>query len=143
MAGGHSATNRALPNASTQALIDEKSRRGVLVSFVYVVVAESIYEPQTLLPLGVFSSGPLAQAFINRAPLPQRACLGIQRWQINESTTDPFWVGSSIAHTADRPIIDAATTGGIVRLDETYRRFRERLLLAVRDGYKDAPTGGA
>jgi hypothetical protein len=143
MAGGHSATNRALQTASTQALVDESTRQGVLVSCMYVVVAESIYEPQTLVPLSVFSSGSLAEAFIDRAPLPQRACLGIQRWQINESTTDPFWVGYSIAPKGDTPIINAATTGGIVRLDEAYRRFRERLLLGARDGYRGAPTGGA
>jgi hypothetical protein len=113
------------------------------VSCVYVVVAGSIYEPQTLVPLGVFSSGSLAEAFIDRSPLPQRTCLGIQRWHINESTSDPFWGGSSIAPAADTLILDAATTIGIVRLDEAYRRFRERLLLGARDGYKDAPTWGA
>jgi hypothetical protein len=67
----------------------------------------------------------------------------LRRNRINQSTSDPFWVGSSIVPTADTLIIDAATTIGIVRLDKAYRRFRERLLLGAHDGYKDAPTGGA
>jgi len=131
MAGGRSATNRAMPTASTQALIDEKTRRGVLVSWVYLVVAGSAFEPETLATLGAFGSESLAQAFIDRAPLPQRECLGIQRWRINQPTTDTFWTGYEIATVADTPRIEEGTLGEPPQLAEAYLRFRHKLLLGA------------
>jgi hypothetical protein len=138
MAGGRSATNRALPTAIPQALIDEKTRRGVLVTWIYLVVAGSAYKPETLATLGAFGSESLARAFIDRAPLPQRECLGIQRWRINQPTTDPFWTGCEIALIADTPSLDEAALGKPLQLDEAYLRFRDKLLLDVREDSRGA-----
>jgi hypothetical protein len=132
MAGGRPATHRALPTARTQALSDEKTRQGVLVHCVYLVVAGSVEEPQTLMPLAAYSCESLAQAFIGRAPLPQRSCLGIQRWLINQPSLDPYWTGTAVAPTA----------GNTLHLDEAYRRFREKLLLCADGGNRNASTEG-
>jgi len=128
MAGGHPATNRALPTASTQALSDERTRQGVLVSCVYLVVAGSVCEPQTLIPLGAFSSESRAQNFIDHAPSPQRELLGIQRWEIDQPTRDPFWTASKNdvpERARARPLEGAAGRDW----DPAFARFLQSLLL--------------
>ena len=127
MAGGRPATNRALPTASTQALSDEKTRQGVLVGYVYLVVAGSVCEPQTLIPLGAFSSESRAQKFIDRTPAPQRELLGIQRWEIDQPTVDPFWTvnENDVPEGTRARLLDAAVGRG---LDPAFARFLQSLL---------------
>src|SRR5580698_8656031 len=100
MAGGHSATNRALLTCGTQALIDDEGRRGVRVACIYLVVAREVCEPQTLTPVGAFTNESLAQAFIELAPLPQRDCLGMQRWEMNLPSRDHFGMGLTSARAS-------------------------------------------
>jgi len=142
MAGGRPATNRVLPNASKQALVDENTRRGVSVSFVYLVVAQAAYEPGSLTPLGAFAEESRAQAFIDFAPSPQRGCLGIQKWEINQPTCDPFWTGTEngLYLNAPRPNLDEPKTSNTPPLDPAFLRFREKLLLCGNDGHRDAFT---
>ncbi len=127
MAGGRSATNRALPAASTQALSDERTRQGVLVMYVYLVVAGSVCEPQTLIPLGAFSSESHAQKFVDHAPSPQRELLGIQRWNIDQPTRDPFWTANKndVPEGAPARLLDGAIDRD---LDPAFVRFLQKLL---------------
>lgn len=69
---------------------------------LYVVFARSIHNPLQLHPelLGIFDSEQGAQAFIARAPLPQRKCMEIRSWQMNEPTVDAFWTGDEQAERA-------------------------------------------
>jgi hypothetical protein len=140
MAGGHSATNRALLTASMQALIDGDGRRGVRVSCVYLVVAGAVCEPQSLTPVGAFSSESLAQTFIDFAPSPQRRCLGIQSWEIDQSTRDPFWTGTEVGPYLNRSrcFLDDTKASNALPLDRAFLRFREKLLLCANDGYGDS-----
>jgi hypothetical protein len=140
MAGGRSATNRALLTCSTQALIDDDGRRGVRVSCVYLVVAGAVCEPQTLIPLAPFSSESLVQTFIDFAPSPQRRCLGIQRWEIDQPTRDPFWTGTEIGPYLNKPrsIFDETKASSALPLDRAFLRFREKLLLYTNDWYGDS-----
>jgi len=72
MAGGPPATNRDLPTARTQALIDEGTRHRVFVARVYLSVVSAGFEPQTVMSLGAFSSESRAWAFDHQAPLSSR-----------------------------------------------------------------------
>jgi hypothetical protein len=79
------------------------------------------------MPIAAFCSESLARMFIEQAPFPQRDCLGIQRWQINRSASDPFWASTAFQTAA----------GNSSRLDEAYRRFRLKLLLYGADGHNE------
>ena len=60
---------------------------------VYVVNARAITRPWELETLGIFDSRDRAQEFVDRAPMPQRDCLQIHTWTLNDPTDDPFWTG--------------------------------------------------
>jgi hypothetical protein len=64
---------------------------------VYLVVARSIPSPSQLETLGVFDDQELAQGFIDRAPLPQRECLEIHTWRLNQPVRDPFWLAQGLS----------------------------------------------
>lgn len=112
------------------------------MSFVYLVVARAVYEPGSLTPLGAFNQESRAQAFIDFAPSPQRECLGIQKWEINQPTCDPFWTGTEIDPylNAPRPNLDGIETSHALPLDPAFLRFREKLLLCGNEGHGDAPV---
>jgi len=64
---------------------------------VYLVSARSLMNPGELETLGIFDSRERAEKFIDRAPMPQRQCLRIYIWKMNESVNDPFWTGEEEA----------------------------------------------
>jgi hypothetical protein len=110
------------------------------VSCVYLVVAGEVCEPQTLTPLGAFNNESLAQAFIDLTPLPQRRCLGIQRWEINQPTRDPFWreAETGPCHDGSASDVDESKTRRAFTPDRAFLRFRKRLLLWANDGHGNA-----
>lgn len=57
---------------------------------VYVVQALSRTTVEFAL-LGIFDTEARAQAFVDQAPLPQRECLHIHPWRLNDHTEDEFW----------------------------------------------------
>lgn len=58
---------------------------------VYVVQALSRITHDFEL-LGIFDTRDRAKAFIDQAPLPQRECLRVGEWHVNELPRDPFWL---------------------------------------------------
>lgn len=58
---------------------------------VYVVQALSRQTSEFEL-LGIFDTRERAEAFKNQAPPPQRDCLRIGQWRVNELPTDEFWL---------------------------------------------------
>jgi len=71
---------------------------------VYVVQALSRLTCDFEL-LGIFDTRDRAEAFIDQAPLPQRDCLRIGEWRINELPTDGFWLHGYDADHARRPFL--------------------------------------
>lgn len=78
---------------------------------VYLVSARSLMNPGELETLGIFDSRERAEQFIDRAPMPQRQCLRINIWRMNESVSDPFWTGeeegggNSEPHAGSVPVV--------------------------------------
>ena len=75
---------------------------------VYLVFARAIPTPSQLEVLGIFDSRDRAEELVDRVPMPQRQCLEIHRWKLNEATSDPFWAEPSFepgrcARTGDAP----------------------------------------
>ena len=64
---------------------------------VYLVVARSKPNPLQLETLGVFDDRKLAQGFVDRAPPPQRQCLEIQPWRVNQPVRDPLWLNQGVS----------------------------------------------
>lgn len=65
---------------------------------VHLVFARPKTDPWDLELLGVFEDNARARAFIDRIPVPQRECLEVHTWPLNQHSADPFWTGGP-----DRP----------------------------------------
>jgi hypothetical protein len=61
---------------------------------VYVIFARAIPFPSRLEMLAIFNEIELAQAFVDQAPMPQRDCLEIHRWKLDQHTDDRYWTGT-------------------------------------------------
>lgn len=79
---------------------------------VYVVNARSLMNPGELETLGLFDSRERAEQFIDRAPMPQRQCLRIHIWRMNESVNDPFWTGEEERGSRNEPHADSVRVDG-------------------------------
>ena len=105
------------------------------VACVYVVVALEACEPHTLMPLGVFDCESRAQAFVDQVPPAHRFCVGIQRWWINQPTSDPLWRGSALKpRQRVSTTLNEGAPGTALALDPAYRRFRAKILHAPGGG---------
>lgn len=72
--------------------------------YLHLVFARPKTDPWDLELLGVFEDNARARAFIDRTPAPQRECLEVHAWPLNQPSADPFWTGGP-----DRPeLTDAA-----------------------------------
>ena len=61
--------------------------------YLHLVFARPRTDPWALELLGVFEDNACARAFIDRAPMPQRECLEVHTWPLNQPSADPFWTG--------------------------------------------------
>ena len=70
---------------SSEDMMNDKSNETV-----YVVQALSLTTVEFAL-LGIFDTEARAQAFVDQAPMPQRECLHIHPWRLNQYTENEFW----------------------------------------------------